>query len=150
MSQFKHFALLLLSSLALISCGGGGSVEDAPRCSDQTVLSYSWTYQGYQPTNPLLFTVGKSTTYRAVVTGLPAACRDAARFSQDTFLPRSWISVDPATGDITGFPVDPQFCVGPEPILPGGGCSTSIALVLKIPGYGDVSRGFFILLRKDK
>jgi hypothetical protein len=142
------FRLIRLVGMALLlaSCGGGGGGGgDDDHCSTEAVLGISWTYE---PVQDLIFPTGKTTTYKAVLTGLPASCAAVKSFSVSTGYEKPWLSIDASTGDISGSPKDPYICVGPDPIGPSGGCDHTGEFNLHLPGYSSQKKRVILKVRR--
>jgi hypothetical protein len=129
MKFFLRATTTVAALLVLASCGGGGEGDD--RCSSEGALIVVWNYS--QPR--LAFPVNKTTSYAPTISGVPASCAGRASFRMASG--PAFLSIDAATGVITGSPQPSFVCVN-APVGTTGSCSTGAEFRMAIPGYSEV------------
>ena len=118
--------------LLLASCGGGGDDGAPPRCSAETVLviSTSWNSNG-SIAQTVEGNLGVPLVATPTITGIPPSCQGQQTFAVNSTvgLPAG-LSLNTATGVISGTPTQAISIAGPS-------CCGGL-ITMHLPGYQPI------------
>ncbi len=149
----------ILAGIVLVGCGGGDH-EEACSPASSLLVGFNYKFAGISPPDGLVgYTPGVAFSNTPAVTGVPASCNSAKRFTiapqiglgTNVPLPGT-VTLDPVTGTIAGTLAVPlgNCSGGPSsvyvnttnPVCAAGGVFARAVfdVTLSLPGFSDLKK----------